>query len=246
VLVSIHLAAERGQIAPIVLMPGDPLRAQRIAGDLFGPTEPYSRTRNMFGFTGMANVGDDKQIRVSVQGSGMGIPSIGIYATELFDEYDVETIIRVGTCGAMREDMNPGDLVIAGSASTDSSFIPHWFGNSNFFAPSADPGLFVNAVLVARDRGWKAHVGGVLSTDIFYDKDHPEAWRIWPNYGILAVEMETAMLYTLAARRRRRTLSVLVVSDNLVTGARMSAEERETCFPRMVELALASVSAERV
>ncbi len=240
---SIHIGAKEGEIAPVVLMPGDPARARRIAQSLFGAdTRPYHKVRDNPSFTGRVTR-DGVELHVSVQASGMGIPSFGIYATELYDEYDVKVIIRVGTFGIMHPDMSPGDLAIAQCASTDASFIKRWFKGANF-SPPADPELLFNAQMAAREQGLQVRVGNILSTDIFYDKDHPEAWKLWPRFGILGVEMEAAMLYTLAARRHDkgcRALAILTASDHLETGAQMSAEERETCFPRMLDLALASV-----
>jgi len=215
---SIHIGAEKGQIASIVLMPGDPIRAHFIAEYLFGQgVEPVHNVRANPCFTGRVTR-DGVELEVSVQASGMGMPTLGIYATELYDEFGVKIIIRVGTFGIMQADLKPRDLALAQCASTDASFISLEFGGRNF-APGANPELLFNAQLAARDKGWK----------------------LWQSYGVLGVEMEAARLYTLAAEREGcRALAVLTASDHLETNEQMSADERATCFPRMVELALAS------
>lgn len=235
---SIHLGANRGQIAPVVLLPGDPIRAKRIAQDVLRDVVTYNTFRNMLGFTGMVNAPRAGDVRVSVQGSGMGMPSLSIYVNELFDQYDVQTIIRVGTCGALQENMKPGDLVIAQGACSDSNLNRRRYRCMDF-APLPDANLFVAAVLAARTRGWKARIGNVLSTDLFYADHDQEEWRMWAASGVIAVEMESAELYTLAARKGRRALCVLTVSDVLPTHEAMNAQQRETSFGRMVELALA-------
>ena len=259
---SIHIAAPVGAIAKRVLLPGDPVRARAMAKELFGEEDPenYNPTRNMWGFTGrvpvrrddnfvqIADIEEGGFMELSTQGGGMGIPSVGIYATELFCDYGVRTFIRIGTCGAMREDLPPGTLVIAHSASTDSSFLKSWFGDKTF-APSPDPELLFNTIQAARILGLRAHVCGTLSTDLFYGLDHPDlkypdAWKIWPEFGVDVVEMEAAMLYTLAARRRHlgcRALAILTVSDNLVTGERMTAQQREHCATNMNRLAIGAL-----
>jgi len=236
-------------------MPGDPRRARAIAKHLFGRARSYSNVRNMWGFTGSMPVLVDEMLmqiashdarehlRITVQGGGMGIPSTAIYATELFVDYGVRTIIRIGTCGAMCGDLRPGSIVLAQSACTDSNFLKEWFGERSF-APTADPDLLFNARLAARKRNIRVHVCPTLSTDLFYNIDKPDAWKIWPRYGVKVVEMEAAFLYTLAAHmhhRGCRALAILTVSDNIVTGAKMTALEREQCFRPMVELAVAAL-----
>ncbi|MBT3230395.1 purine-nucleoside phosphorylase [Candidatus Uhrbacteria bacterium] len=237
---SIHIGAEKGQIASIVLMPGDPIRAHFIAEYLFGQgVEPVHNVRANPCFTGRVTR-DGVELEVSVQASGMGMPTLGIYATELYDEFGVKIIIRVGTFGIMQADLKPRDLALAQCASTDASFISLEFGGRNF-APGANPELLFNAQLAARDKGWKVRAGNILSSDYFYHKRDPDAWKLWQSYGVLGVEMEAARLYTLAAEREGcRALAVLTASDHLETNEQMSADERATCFPRMVELALAS------
>jgi len=237
-----HIEAEPGQIADLVLFPGDPLRAKRIAEEILEEAVPYNTVRNMLGFTGMATLPDGRRVRVSVQGSGMGMPSLSIYANELFDRFGVQTLIRVGTCGALQEHLHSGDLVIAQGGSSDSNLNRRRFKGLDF-APLPDPNLFVSAVLAVRERGWQTAIGNVLSTDLFYQDHAPEEWKMWAEAGVLAVEMETAELYTLATLKGRRALSVLTVSDVIPTRESMSAEQRETCYGRMVEIALASAFA---
>ena len=238
---SIHISAEKGQVAKVVLLPGDPLRAKRIAEEFLTDTEQYNAVRNMLGYTGTVTLPDGRRVRVSVQGSGMGMPSLSIYANELF-HYGVQTLIRVGTCGALQEHLHSGDLVIAQGGSSDSNLNRRRFKGLDF-APLPDPNLFVSAVLAVRERGWQTAIGNVLSTDLFYADHAPEEWKMWAEAGVLAVEMETAELYTLATLKGRRALSVLTVSDVIPTKESMSAEQRETCYGRMVEIALASAFA---
>jgi len=228
---SIHIGAEAGQIAPTVLMPGDPRRAQFIAETMLEDAECFNEVRGMLGYTG---TWEGK--RVSVMGSGMGMPSHAIYVHELLNEYDVKTIIRVGTCGALQADMEIGDVVLAMAASTNSQMNKLRFGGMDY-APTADFELLQQAHAVAEARGDRIHVGNILSADTFYDDD-PDSWKLWAEFGVLAVEMETSALYTLAAKFQARALSVTSVSDVLPTGALATAEQRETGFPRMAEIAL--------
>ncbi|MEK7619658.1 MAG: purine-nucleoside phosphorylase [Patescibacteria group bacterium] len=239
---SLHINADPGQIAGTVLFPGDPLRAKRIADEVLRDVVQYNTVRGILGFTGVTTIPNFGEVRVSVQGSGMGMPSLSIYANELFNEFDVETIIRVGTCGGLRDDMKPGDLVIAQGACSDSNLNRRRFKGLDF-APLADADLFIAAVLAARARDWKIRAGNILSTDLFYADHDPNEWKMWAASGVIAVEMETAELYTLAARKGRRALSVLTVSDVLPTHEAMNAHERETSFHRTVELALAAAFA---
>ena len=226
---STHIAATEGEIADTVLLPGDPLRAQWIAEHFLADAHRYTSVRNMFGFTGTF-----RGQRVSVQGTGMGMPSISIYAHELFAEYGVQRAVRVGTCGGMGR-TRLRDVVIAMTASTDSHMHRRALGDLDF-APCADFELLEAAVRAARARSLPVHVGGVASMDVFYDTTDAAA-RL-ASHGVLAVEMETSALYTLAARHGRKALSILTVSDHLDTHERTSAEERETGFGAMVELAL--------
>jgi purine-nucleoside phosphorylase len=228
---SIHIGAKQGQIAPTVLLPGDPLRARYIAETMLEDVICYNEVRGMLGYTGRYG---DKQ--VAVQGSGMGMPSLSIYAHELVTEYDVQTLIRVGTCGALQPHLEIGDVVLAMTASTNSHINKLRFGGMDY-APAASFDLLLRAYEAAKARGARVHVGGIFSSDIFYDDD-PEDWRRWAAYGALVVEMETSALYTLAAKFQVSALSVLTVSDSLVTGERASSKQREGGFPQMAEIAL--------
>jgi purine-nucleoside phosphorylase len=228
---STHIGAEEGQIAPTVLLPGDPLRAKYFAETMLEDPFCYSKLRGMLGYTGRCG-----GKRVSVMGTGMGIPSLSIYVHELVTEYHVETLIRVGTCGALQPQLGIGDIVLPMAASTDSHANKLRFGGMDY-APTASFDLLSRAYEIARQRGIRAYVGGVLSTDTFY-VDDPEWWKMWAAFGTLACEMETAGLYTLAAKSGASALSVLTVSDSLVTGECATARQRETGFPQMAELAL--------
>ena len=224
---STHIAAGPGQIAPLVLMPGDPLRARWIAETFLDEATCYSEVRGMYGYTGTW-----RGHRVSVQGSGMGQPSLAIYATELFTEYDVASIIRVGSCGALTERLALRDLVIASGACTDSAMNRITFEGLDY-APVADFGLLRDAAAAAPE----AHVGLILSGDSFYPS-RPELTTRMVEHGVLAVEMEASALYTLAARHGRRALAICTVSDHIVSGEQSSAHDREQTFGRMVEVAL--------
>jgi purine-nucleoside phosphorylase len=228
---SIHIAAEKGQIAPRVLFPGDPLRAQWIAETYLSDVICYTEIRNMFGFTGTY-----KGERISVQGSGMGQPSASIYANELFAEYDVQTLIRVGTCGALTEAVRVRDVIIAMSASTDSQMNRLRFHGIDY-APTADYQLLRAAVDASEAAGLNVHVGQVFSADLFYS-DRPELVSQTADYGVLGVEMEAAALYTLAAKFGRRALGIMTVSDHLITKEETPAEERQTTFSEMITIAL--------
>jgi len=231
---SIHIEAKKGEIAETVLMPGDPLRAKYFAETLLANAVCFNNVRGMLGFTGSYN-----GKRVSFMGSGMGIPTLQIYVHELFAEYGVKTIIRVGTCGALLESLNNGDLVLAMSASTDSHVNKLRF-NGQDYAPTADFDLLLNAYQEAKSRGMTVHVGNILSSDTFYHDDDNVYWKKWAAFGALVVEMETAGLYTLAAKFNARALSVLTVSDSLVTHESASSEVREKGYTEMAEIALAS------
>jgi purine-nucleoside phosphorylase len=233
--VSTHIAAAAGQIAPTVLMPGDPLRAKWIAETFLEDACCYSAVRGMYGFTGTWH-----GHRVSVQGSGMGQPSMAIYANELFREYDVQQIVRVGSCGALTEALALRDLVLASGACTDSSMNRLRFGGLDY-APVADFGLLRAAYdeAAARD-DVTSHVGLVYSSDSFYNPRAVELVTPLVEHGVLAVEMEASALYTLAAAYRRKALAICTVSDHVVTGEETTAAEREHTFAPMVEIALAA------
>ena len=229
---STHIAAKPGEIAETILLPGDPLRAKWIAETFLENPVLYSSVRNMFGYTGTY-----QGHRVSVQGTGMGAPSIGIYAHELFDEYGVQKAIRVGTSGGLAP-TKLRDVVIAMTASTDSN-INRRDNNGLDFAPSANFELLEKAVAKARELGINFHVGGIASGDLFYD--NTDSLEQWKKLGILALEMETNQLYTLAAKFRRQALSIVTVSDMMDGSGHTSSEERETGFRAMVEIALATL-----
>jgi len=228
---SIHIGADAGQIAEAVLLPGDPLRAQYVAETYLENSECYSQVRGMLGFTGTY-----QGKKVSVQGTGMGIPSISIYVHELIAEYDAKRLIRIGTCGALQEDMKLGDVVLAQAASTDSAVNRIRFNGCDF-APAASFELLIKAYEAACERGVGVRVGAVLTTDTFYSDD-PDSWKLWARYGVLAVEMETAALYTLSAGHRVQGLSILTVSDSLVTKEIATAEQRQQGYTTMMEIAL--------
>lgn len=228
---SIHIGAKENQIASTVLLPGDPLRAKYIADNILENVICYNEVRGMYGFTGTY-----KGKRVSVQGSGMGIPSISIYANELINSYNVKNLIRIGTCGAMQENINIRDVILAMSASTDSSINKIRFHGMDY-APTASFELLLKAYEAAKKKNIDVKVGNVFSADTFYNDD-PESWKLWAKFGVLAVEMETAALYTIAAKYGVNALAILTVSDSMVTGAATSAEEREKTFMNMVEIAL--------
>ncbi len=228
---SVHIEAKKGEIADTILLPGDPMRAKFIAENFLENPFCYNKVRGMYGYTGTY-----KGKRISVQGTGMGMPSISIYATELIDEYGVKNLVRVGSCGSYQEDVKVRDVLLAQAASTDSSLIDRWFDRMNY-APLADYGLLEKAVSSARARNIEFKVGNILSTDVFY-KENPGEWKKWADFGVLAVEMEAAALYTIAARKRVRALAILTVSDSLVSGESTSSEEREKTFEDMIEIAL--------
>jgi len=228
---SIHIGAKPGEIASTVLLPGDPMRAKFIAETLLEEAFCFNQVRGMLGFTGFY-----AGKRVSVMGTGMGQPSLSIYVNELVSEYQVRTMIRVGTCGGFQVDLKVGDIVLPLTASTDSQINRLRFGGMDF-SPPASFELLLKAYQVATQRGLKVSVGGLLSNDVFY-RDDPDWWKLWADYGTLACEMETNALYTLAAKYHVRSLSILTVSDSLVTGEFATAEQRERNFPNMALVAL--------
>lgn len=228
---SIHIGAKPGQIAPTVLMPGDPLRAKHFAETLLEDPVCFNEVRGMLGYTGKY-----KGKTVSFMGSGMGMPTMSIYINELVMDYDVRTIIRVGTCGALQPNLNVGDVVLAMTASTDSHVNKLRFGGMDY-APAANFDLLLKAYEAAKKMGIDAHVGGMFAGDTFYHDDR-DWWKKWAEYGVLVVEMETNALYTLAAKFKIDALSILTVSDSLVTGEAASADEREKKYTQMAEIAL--------
>ncbi len=231
-----HNQAEPGQIAPRVLMPGDPLRAQFIAEHYLENPVCYNRVRNMLGFTGTY-----KGVPVSVQGSGMGMPSIGIYSYELFHHYNVQKIIRVGTAGGIAPQVQLRDIVLGQGACTNSSYA-NQYGLPGTYAPIGDFALLEAAAQQGRRLGLSFHVGNLLSSDTFYDDANSTAQ--WQKMNVLAVEMETAALYMNAARAGKQALCIATVSDLPLTGASTSPQERQESFTAMMELALETIITE--
>ena len=227
---STHIGAKPGEIADSILLPGDPLRAKFIAETFLENPVCYNEIRGMYGFTGTY-----KGKKISVQGTGMGQPSLSIYVNELFRFYGVQKAIRVGTAGAVNETTNLRDIVLAMSACTDSALNTHRFGGMHF-APTASFSLLKRAWDVSVSRGISPIVGPVTSSDNFYDDK--ASWKLWAEYGILAIEMEAAELYTLAAKFKREALAILTISDHIAKGTATTAEERQTTFKSMMEIAL--------
>lgn len=227
---STHIAAKKNDIAKTVLLPGDPLRAKFIAEHFLENAKCYSTVRGMFGFTGTY-----KGVRVSVQGTGMGQPSLSIYVNELFQFYNVKNAIRVGTAGAIQKNMKLRDTVLVQSACTDSSLQTQRFRDLHF-APTADFSLLMSAYETAKKLKIPVRVGSCASSDLFYDEN--ANWKTWQKFGVLAIEMEAAELFTLAAKFSRRALAILTVSDNIITGEQTTAKEREQTFSNMIKIAL--------
>lgn len=228
---STHIEAATGAIAPIVLLPGDPLRAKYIAENFLKDAVCYNTVRNAFGYTGTY-----KGKRISVQATGMGIPSISIYVNELINEYGVKTLIRVGTCGAMSPDVHVRDVLIGQSSSTDSAIIKNIFGRDIYYAPTANFELVQKAYQVAKENQIPVKVGNILSEDRFYNDEIDRQKLV--KYGILASEMEAAALFTLAAKYKVDALAVLTASNHIMTGEETSAKERERSFNDMIKIAL--------
>lgn len=231
---SIHIGAAKGDVAETVLFPGDPMRAKFIAETFLENTACYNEVRGMYGYTGTY-----QGKKVSVQGSGMGIPSLSIYATELIREYGVKNLIRVGSCGSLQADIKVRDIIIAMSSSTNSSVNKLRFGGMDY-APTASFALLKKAYDKAEEKKIPVRVGSIFASDEFY-QDDPDWWKIWADHGVLAVEMETAGLYTLAAKYGVEALTILTVSDSLVSSEATSSEEREKTFTQMVEIALGTL-----
>lgn len=228
---SIHIAAKNGEIAETVLLPGDPKRAKWIAENFLKDAFCYTDIRGMLGFSGTY-----KGKRISVQGTGMGIPSASIYINELLKEYSVKNLIRVGSAGSYQKEIKVRDIVVAMATSTDSSINNKRFNYANF-APTANFELFSTLLKVAEEKNIKIKAGNILTSDEFYTDD-PNYYKKWADFGILAVEMESAGLYTLAAKYKARALSILTISDSLVSTEITTSEEREKTFNEMIELAL--------
>ena len=229
---STHInAAEKGDIAESVLLPGDPLRAKFIADNYLENARCYSQVRNMYGFTGTY-----KGVPVSVQGTGMGMPSMGIYSYELFSMYDVDNIIRIGSAGSINLNIRVRDLVFGMGACTNSAYASQ-YGLPGTFAPIASYKLLSTAVDVAKELSLPYHVGNLLSSDTFYD-DNETATEKWAKMDVMAIEMEAAALYMNAARLRKNALAICTISDHILTGEATTAEERQNTFTAMMETAL--------
>ncbi|WP_110931318.1 purine-nucleoside phosphorylase [Paenibacillus bouchesdurhonensis] len=228
---SVHIGAKQGDIADTILLPGDPLRAKYIAETYLSDVTCYNEVRGMLGFTGTY-----QGKRVSVQGTGMGIPSIGIYVHELIQEYGVKNLMRVGTCGAMQEHVRVREVILAQAACTDSSINRHAFGGYDY-SPIASFQLLKRAYERGVAKGLNMHVGNVFTSDVFYRDDKTVVQKLM-DYGVLGVEMETTALYTIAAKFGVNALTILTVSDHLLTGEETTAEERQTTFHDMMEVAL--------
>lgn len=228
---SVHIEAKKGDIAETILLPGDPLRAKWIAETFLENPVCFNKIRNMFGYTGTYN-----GKRVSVMGTGMGVPSISIYAHELINEFGVKNLIRVGSAGSYQEHIKIRDIVLAMAASSNSGVNELRFGGADY-APTADFGLFQKAVEAAKSKNISLKAGNVFTSDEFY-ADNFESYKKWSKFGILCVEMETAGLYTVAAKHNVNALSILTISDSLVTGEQTTSKERESTFKEMIEIAL--------
>ena len=227
----LHIMAEEGAIAETVLLPGDPLRAKFIAENYLENAKCYNEVRGMYGYTGTY-----KGKRVSVQGTGMGLPSHSIYVNELIRFYGVKRLIRIGSAGSMNEDVNVRDIVLAQSASTNSGINRRRFHGMDY-APTANFDLLLEAYNIAKSKGANVKVGNILSSDLFYD-DTGVSIKLWADYGCLAVEMESAELYTLAAKYGVEALSILTISDHIFKGEETTPEERQDSFTEMMEIAL--------
>jgi purine-nucleoside phosphorylase len=228
---SIHIGGKRGDIAETVLLPGDPLRAKFIADNFLENVVCYTEVRGMLGFTGTY-----KGKKISVQGTGMGLPSISIYVNELINDFGCQNLIRIGSCGGLQEDVKVRDIVLAQGACTDSSMNKLAFKGMDY-APIANFELLKSAYDIGMKLKAPIKVGNIFSADTFYNDDEEE-WKIWARAGVLAVEMEAAALYRLAAKFRKKALGIMTVSDHLVTKEALSAQERQTTFKQMMEIGL--------
>ena len=230
---SFHISAKKGEVAKGILLPGDPKRAEYIAATFLSDVSCFNKVRNILGFTGIY-----KGSRVSVMGTGMGIPSISIYINELMKEYGVLYLIRVGTCGAMQETIEVGDIIIGEGACTNSDFNYHIFPGT--YCPIADFNLLRSAFLHAEKSGLKVHIGNLLSGDMFYGEEDSRDIR-WKEYGVLGGEMEAAALYTLAKKYGAKALAMATVSDSKYSTRIMTSEEREKSLGNMIRLSLDTI-----
>ena len=232
-----HINATPADFAKTVLMPGDPLRAKFIAENFLENPRLVNNVRGIQGYTGTY-----EGVPVSVMASGMGMPSIGIYSYELFNFFDVQTILRVGSAGALSDKIKVRDIVLGMGACTNSAYASQ-FGLPGTFAPTADYGVLRTCVDIADEKGLSAHVGNLLSSDTFYADNGQEANAAWAKMGVMAVEMEAAALYMNAARCGKQALAICTISDHILTGEATTAEERQTSFTQMMELALKTAKA---
>lgn len=228
---STHIGAKKGEIAKIVLLPGDPLRAKYIAETFLEDVKQYNTVRNAFGYTGTY-----KGVPISVQGTGMGVPSISIYVEELIREYDCEVLMRVGSAGAIQKDVKVRDVVLAQGATTDSAINRQAFNNQVDFAPISDFGLLKTAYEKGVEQDYNIRVGNVFTSDRFYNAELDK--QKLADHGVLAIEMEAAALYTIAAKHDKKALAILTISDHILTGEETTAEEREKTFDDMMIIAL--------
>ncbi|GIF25203.1 purine-nucleoside phosphorylase [Actinoplanes tereljensis] len=235
---SVHIGGQPGDIAERVLLPGDPMRAKWIAENFLQDAKCYTQVRGMLGFTGTY-----QGVRVSVQGSGMGMPSASIYTHELINEYGVKSVIRIGSCGALAMDLQLGDVIAAIGSATDSNMNRSRFDGLIDYAPVANFELLRTAVEVAERQGTSLRVGPILAADAFYT-DRPDLYDSLADYGVLAVEMESAAIYTIAARYRAKALTILTVSDHIKTGEKMDSAQREQGFGDMVRIGLETAIAD--
>ena len=230
-----HISAERGEIAESILLPGDPLRAKFIAENFLDNVKRFNAVRNMYGYTGFWN-GE----KISVMVTGMGCPSMMLYAEELCQFYDVNRLFRIGSCGSIQKDLKLKDIVIAQSAYTDAGGPFHRFRGGTF-APSADFHLTRKTWETAESKSLRTRVGSILTSDIFYSTDMDLSWKDWASYGILAIDMEAAGLYLIAARNRVKALSLMTVSDEIISGEKLSTMERQNSFEEMIVLVMDSI-----
>ena len=230
---SVHNNAKKGDIADFVLLPGDPQRAKLIAETFLTNAKCYNEVRAMLGYTGYYN-----GKRISIQGTGMGMPSMSIYATELIEEYGVEKLVRIGSCGSIQEHVNIMDIILVTSTCTDSGMNKYRF-NGKDFAPTANFELLKKASEVVEKQKLNAHTGSILTSDFFYGESHlPDPFLSWKTYGVLAVDMEAAALYSIAAKYNKKALALLTVSDHLLKKQAISTEDRQNSFKEMINLAL--------
>ncbi|MFD2540706.1 purine-nucleoside phosphorylase [Lacinutrix gracilariae] len=228
---SIHIGANKGDIAETILLPGDPLRAKWIAETFFENPVCFNEVRGMLGYTGTY-----QGKRISVMGTGMGVPSISIYAHELITQFDVKNLIRVGSAGSYQEHIKIRDVVLAMAASSNSGLNEQRFGGADY-APTANFELFNKAIEAAKEKNIPIKAGNIFTSDEFYADDF-ESYKKWSKFGVLCVEMETAGLYTVAAKHNVNALTILTISDSLVTGEKTTSKERETTFKDMIEIAI--------